>query len=427
MKRSIAFTVFILICLISFSQPVVRVPIGVVSSPADAPVHLKLITRIQNYNKTPESDSDFVNEHIDSPKSVNILDSKNKFYIHSLEGCETLVYSLDSFRMIKVIRHSYTAKDSALFHDNTVLGYSFSYKGDVNTFSGKPVESCFTHNKKYLWVTYYRRSFDANAVQPSAIAIIDTDCDSIVRVMPTGPLPKMVAASPDGKYLAVTHWGDNTVGIIDISSQEPADFHYVKHLIVDYKLALNNDNNTPVNRDTECGFCLRGTVFSPDSRYLMVGRMGGGGIAFFDMQNLSYIGTLWGMKSNVRHLTMFGNDLLVSCTRPGYVQKAPVDSLISFMVKKKTTYTAWKDAFVGIGVRTIDVSPDGKYIFSAINNESKITVTDYNTMKVVASVKADSFPVGLAVSENGKLLIVTSQGRNGVGGGNSVMLFSVEY
>lgn len=411
----------------SIAQPVVQVPVGKTSEPADATVKLELIARIQNYNDAHVSDSDFVNKHIDSPKSVNILDSKNKFYIHSLEGCETLVFSLDSLRMLKVIPHTFSKKDSALFQENTVLGYSFYYKGAVNEFSGKPVESCFTHNKKYLWVTYYRRSFDANAIQPSAVAIIDTDCDSIVRVMPTGPLPKMVAASPNGKYLAVTHWGDNTIGIIDISSGNPHEFSYVKHFTVDYKLSLSNADNTPVNRDTECGFCLRGTVFSPDSKNLLVGRMGGGGIAFFDMEKLSYMGTLWGMKSNVRHLTIYKNDLLVSCTKPGFVQKAPVDSLIAFMVRKKTTYAAWKDAYVGVGVRTIDVSPDGKYIFSAINNESKIAVTDYNTMKIVCSVKADSFPVGLAVTEDGKKLIVTSQGRNGVGGGNSVMIFSVEY
>jgi len=344
------------------AQPVINIPIGEKSLPADVGVELALRARIQNYNLKAKDSADFINKHIDSPKSANILDEKNKFYIHSLEGCETLVFSLDSFKMLKVIKHSFSAADAGLFHEKTALGYNFSYTGNVNVFSGKPVESCFTHNKKYLWVTYYRRSFDANALQPSAVAIIDTECDSIVRVIPTGPLPKMVAASPDGKYLAVTHWGDNTIGILDISSQDPNEFHYVKHFVVDYKLSLEGSGDKPINRDSECGYCLRGTVFSPDSRYLMVGRMGGGGIAFFDMETMTSMGTLWGMKPNVRHLTIFGNDLLVSCTKPGFVQKAPVDSLVWYMKNKKTTYSNWQNAFVGVGVRTIDVSPDGKYI-----------------------------------------------------------------
>jgi len=166
-----------LFTVVLWAQPVVNVPIGEKSVPADAGIELILRARIQNYNSKATDSADFINKHIDSPKSANILDAKNKFYIHSLEGCETLVFSLDSFKMLKVIKHSFTTANAGLFHENTVLGYSFTQKGNVNIFSGKPVESCFTHNKKYLWVTYYRRSFDANALQPSAVAIIDTDCD----------------------------------------------------------------------------------------------------------------------------------------------------------------------------------------------------------------------------------------------------------
>ena len=40
------------------------------------------------------------------------------------------------------------------------------------------------------------------------LAIIDTDKDEIVRVMPSGALPKMIATSPDNKFVAVTHWGE---------------------------------------------------------------------------------------------------------------------------------------------------------------------------------------------------------------------------
>lgn len=408
------------------SAQVVRIPIGEKSIPDDASVKLELIARIQNYNYNVKSPFDFVNKHIDSPKSVNIFDEKNKFYIHSLEGYETLVLSLDSFKLLKVIRHSFGASDASLFLENTALGYSFAYKGNPNVFSGKPVESCFTHNKRYLWVSYYRRSFDPNAIQPSAVAIIDTECDSIVRVLPTGPLPKMVAASPDGKYLAITQWGDNTIAIVDISSENPSEFHYVKQFVVEYKLPLNNMDNTPINRDSDCGFCLRGTVFTPDSKYLLVGRMGGGGIAFFDMDSMKYMGTMWGMKTNVRHLLIQDGYLYLSANKPGFVQKASVDTLVKMIEAGQNTYSDWKGIYVGLGARTIDITPDGQYIFAAVNNESKIVVVRTLDMKIVATIKADSYPVGLAVAADGRKIIVTSQGRPG-GGGNSVMIFSVAY
>ena len=47
-------------------------------------------------------------------------------------------------------------------------------------------------------------------------------------------------------------------------------------------------------------------------------------------------------------------------------------------------------------------------------------------MKTICTINADSFPVGLAVTEDGTKLIVTSQGRNWIGGGNSVMIFSIK-
>ena len=191
-------------------------PIGRTSVPDDAEVELTLISRIQNLSQKTTDDLEFYEPDIISPKSAMFLEEKGKFYVNSLEGCQTVVFDLKSFEKIKTIPHKFTQKDAGLFKENTVLGYEFLTKRDEpNTFEGKPVECCFSHNKKYLWVTYYRRSYDPNAMEPSAVAIIDTDLDQIVRVMPTGPLPKMIACSPDNKYMAVTHWGDNTIGIID--------------------------------------------------------------------------------------------------------------------------------------------------------------------------------------------------------------------
>jgi hypothetical protein len=45
-------------------------------------------------------------------------------------------------------------------------------------------------------------------------------------------------------------------------------------------------------------------------------------------------------------------------------------------------------------------------------------------MKVVAEIPADSYPVGMGISPNGKHLIVTAQGKAN-GGGNSVMIYEI--
>src|SRR5690606_1017110 len=269
--------------------------IGITSTPPQAPVSLELVARFQHRVANTKHPKDKYDRDINSPKSVNYLPEKKKFYVQSLEGLETAVYSIETLEKLKVIRHTFTAENQHLFKDGEYTAFDYQYrnrKSDFNIFSGKPVESCFSHNGKYLWVTYYRRSYDANAENPSALAIIDTDTDEIVRVMPTGILPKMIASSPDSRYVAVTHWGDNTLGIIDTQGDDPMQFKYVNHAIVDKRLDVKFEPGVKVDRDSNCGYCLRGTVFTPDSKYLLVGRMGGdGGIAVFDLENdYKYLG-----------------------------------------------------------------------------------------------------------------------------------------
>jgi DNA-binding beta-propeller fold protein YncE len=429
-KRCYLYLLFMLHFITSSPAQIKRVPIGQCSDSSEELI-LKLESRFQNYNTLTKSNFDIYDPSINSPKSVNYSLDRKKIYVQSLEGAETVVYSTETKKKIKVIKHTFNSSNQYLFKNNesAVFDYTYSKKdSNYNHFSGKPVESCFSHNGRYLWVTYYRRSFDINAVCPSAVAIIDTKTDEIIRVMPTGPLPKMIACSPDNKYIAVTHWGDNTVGIIDISSNNPSDFHYIKHCIVDYQLALNFGNQH-INRDEICGYCLRGTVFTPDANFLLIGKMGGvGGIAVLDARSFELLGTVSGMMLNVRHIIIYDDYLYLSANAPGYIQKCNWRELVKARIQKDGDFcfNNFENAKVGYGARTIVITSDGRYVFAAVNNGSKISAIRTSDMKVVAEVSADSYPVGMDISADDKELIVTSQGKS-TGGGNSVMIFKIEY
>jgi hypothetical protein len=409
-----------------------RYNIGITSFPYGTCVKLKLVHRFQNYNPKPVHKSDIYDITINSPKSVNFTPDGKKFYIHSLEGHSTSVYETKTMNLKSVIQHEFSNSDKELFVKNENSVFNYNYRNnytDYNIFKGKPVESCMSHKGKYLWVTYYRRDFDINAECPSALAIIDTEKDSIIRIMPTGPLPKMIACSPDNKYIAVTHWGDNTIGIIDVSAESVNDFSYIAHLIVDYKInPVFGDE--PVNRDQKCGHCLRGTVFSPDSKHLLVGKMGGtGGIAIFTVPQFEYLGTVTGQKSNIRHMIIHKEEIFISTNNSGYIQKAPLSDIIELKTEfpgKSVVFKEWNSCHVGSGVRTISTDFSGEYIFAAVNNESKIAVIRSSDMKNICNIHADSYPVGLAVSPDNSLMIVTSQGKNDLGG-NSVMVFEITY
>lgn len=388
-------------------------------------MRITLTSKRQNYGGSVDTRDDA----IFSPKSVNIHPNKNKYYVNSLEGGTTVVFEMGTNRRLKVISHRLGSKHDPLWGKSSPL-YRFEHYRKNNHFMGKPVEAVFSHGGRYLWVPYYRRSYDINAQDPSAVAVIDTQSDEIVRLMETGPLPKMIAISHDNRYIAVSHWGNNTVGIINIESNNPMKWHHSKLYVVDYVLPLNYSLTKSVNRDNGSGYALRGTLFTPDDRYLLVGCMGGGGgIAVIDMKKQKYLGRVTGMMSGVRHLVLSNGYLYLSINGSGYVQRIKLDKFIDAATRitgKSIQLTGWTNCKVGAGARTIEVSPCGKYIFAACNVASMLYVVDAKQMKVIATIQVDSFPVGLDVSSNGKTLITTSQGRSGYGG-NAVDIFNIEY
>lgn len=390
---------------------------------------ISLEAKKQNYSasETETRDPDIV-----SPKSVNIHPNGEKYYVNSLEGAKTVVYEAGTNKKLKVIQHVFNESDSSLWSppSGLFLFTHYTKRPNPNTFTGKPVESAFSHEGRYLWVPYYRRSFDINAQDPSAVAVIDTEADSIIKLMETGPLPKMIAVSHDNKYVAITHWGDNTVGIIDISGDTPDDWHYLDYVVVQRKLQLNFRMDTVVNRDVNSGLCLRGTAFTPDDRYLLVGCMGGGGgIAVIDMTDLSYQGMVYGMKSNLRHLLIRDGYIYLSINRDGYIQRTTMESFfeaVDQMEEGKTYCREWDNCKVGAGARTIEITPDGRYIIAACNFSSCLYIVDAERMEAVATIPADSYPVGLDISKDGNFIYTTSQGRNGIGG-NCVDIYKLKY
>ena len=389
---------------------------------------IQLLGTIRSYKGS--SPRDIQDPHIYSPKSALFTPDGTKLYINALEGFETIVYDFPALTRRKVIRHTFDAANSQLFKggESSIFDYKFYAKnkgGALNHFSGKPVESVLTHNGRFLWVTYYRRSYDANATSPSAIAIIDTSTDEIVRVMPTGPLPKVVTASPDGATLAVVHWGDNSIALMDIRSDNPQDFRYTKLLELNRP---KNLANIAGNRDRICGECLRGAVFTPDSKYLFVARMGGGAIAVFDVPDGRYLGSIVKVAPSPRHLDMTkdGSLLYVTSNRSGIVTRFSVPEVLADILRRGgDTPLRGQEIFVGNGARTFALSPDERHLYVVSNLGLKVSKIDTQSWRIVDSNGAYAYPVGLAVSPDGRHLVTTSQGREGRGG-NTVGIYQLQ-
>lgn len=409
------------------------------SLPKDSPVQLTLIQRWQSYNKNPELIADHYDEDIFSPKSIQFSKDGKKVFVHSLEGHKTVIFNEDGSEKSGVIQHRFTSShNNKLIDLKAPFGYQFTNK-KPNIFSGKPVESILSHDGKYLWVTYYRRSYDSLGQDPSAVSVIDTDTLQIKRVMGTGPISKYIEKSHDDKWIAISNWGDNTVGIYKIDSPKVEKFKEHQLLIVEKKHPLKNLKS---NRDKDCGFCVRGLAFSKDNKYLFVSRMKGGGIAIYEItknEKFKYLTTVFGIQPGTRdlHVSMDGQYLYAGCNATGTISKIPLNELMALVHKKNNekielsnkelTELKIVKQFIGLGVRSFKIHPSLNYIFSTSNNGSEIIILKSDDLKVLGRVPVDSYPVGLGISPNGKYLWTTSQGKDSMGG-NSVSVFLIsEY
>lgn len=412
-------------------EPLVRAEIGSradIKLPDGSPYSIELVARFQHYNPRPMNNADKFDRYVFSPKSVRFLPDGNKVYVNALEGFTTIIYDPRHLRRSGLIVHRFKERHQKLFtlHDDETPWLTFPDSAPANPdiFSGKPVESALGADGRYLWVPYYRRDFDNYSTMPSAVAIIDVATDRIVRIMPTGPIPKYVVGSPAGNWMAVIHWGDNTIGLIDTRGGLPANYRLGKLITVGKRIAL--DTIDKKDRDHGCGYCLRGAVFTHDGKYLLVARMGGGGIAVIDVQAQRYIGTVRGMRQTPRHLVLSpdGNTLYLSSSFAGYVSAYRTADLVIAARRRQSHMAPLRETRTGAATRTIAISPDGKFIYAAVNKESKIVVLAADTLTPLVSLAADSYPVGIAVSPDGHQLWVTAQGRKRRGG-NSVMVYRI--
>ena len=373
--------------------------------------------------------NDIIDLRVRSPKSVHFSEDSRQLFVQALEGSRTLLLSQDGLEDQGDILHAFGRLTENLFPTLPP-----DKKRSFNHFHGKPVESELTHNGRFLWVPYYRRSFDTLSREASAMALIDTGTRKILRVLPTGPISKGVKASRDGRWLAVSHWGDNTVGLWDISGDDPSQFHLAARFAAAKPLKIDKISG---DRDVNCGLCVRGLEFAADASRLWVTAMRGGFVAEFDLERLptlpelaSPVAIYRGLGQSPRdiELTRDGKTLITSCAKTGVISRIAVEKLLSPKNEPERTPARSADEPAAVllqadsvrlsgGVRSIRISPDDRHIYAAINGTSRIGVVALGEkLEVAASIPTDPYPVGMDISPDGHWLAVTAQGKKGMGG-----------
>ncbi|HIE06222.1 MAG TPA: YncE family protein [bacterium (Candidatus Stahlbacteria)] len=302
-----------------------------------------------------------------APKSVYISPDGKTAYVNNLEGMNTLIFDVVTRKVKGVIKHI-----------------------------GKPVESCFSEGGRYVWISYYRligkgyppcpnwREYKI----PSVVAVYDTVKKALVRKVKVGVIPKIIEASPDGKYVFVSNWNSHSVTVVDAETFE-------------------------VKEEIKVGWVPRGVAFTNDSRFAYVVNMGGFTISKIDVDSLKAVKVISKAVGNrPRHIvaTPDSNYMLFSCHGDGYIRKLDIkaDSIID---KVK----------VGHQPRTITLDPSGRYLFVVNYKSNSVSIVDVDLMTEVAEEKTGLKPVGCDLTPDGGELWVTDYSSG------SIHIYKIQY
>ncbi len=292
------------------------------------------------------------------PKSVRCSPDGRYVYVNNLEGKNTMILDASTYEILKIIEHE-----------------------------GKPVECDFTQNGRYVWISYLRLTGHSDR-ERSVVVVYDTEVGRIIKKVQVGIMPKMVATSPDGRYVFVSNWRSNSVSVISTSSYE-------------------------VVKEIKVGIIPRGICFTPDAQYCYVANMGGWTISVIDMESLEVIETITdGVGNRPRHLviTRDGEYIYISNHGDGNIRRLNTSS-------DEITH----HAKVGIQPRTIVLSSDDKYIFCVNYKSNTVSVVDTEKMKQIYTVSTGFKPVGIDISPDGRKLWVSNYASG------SIYVYDIDY
>jgi YVTN family beta-propeller protein len=226
------------------------------------------------------------------------------------------------------------------------------------------VESALSADGKTLFISNFRRS---------SVMFVDLASKKVTHEIKTGTHPKVLVASPDGKNLFVANWASKSVTQIDIAT-------------------------AAVVRTLDVGKQPRGMAMTKSGK-LYVANFFGDSIDVFEGKELDQTHRLPACKCP-RHLALSPDDktLYISCLNANQVHAMDV-----------ATETVMHKVLIGNAPKSIDVSRDGRYVYSADYGESRsVSVVDtHDWTSRVLKIPGMDRGSGVAVGPDGKHALVT--------------------
>jgi len=279
------------------------------------------------------------------------------------------------FAQNMMYRHSVSVYDSRKLElektiSDAVELAEFGYERYPGTSLGAPVEAAFSPDGKYAYVSNYSMYGDgfgpegddectpASGFDRSFVYRISLDTLEIDDAYRVGAVPKVVAVTPDGRFVLVANWCTWDLSVVSTRAGREV-------------------------RRIEMGEYPRGIAVTPDGEAAYVGIMGGDYLVRVDLATWETSTIPIGSGPRALEIDPSGNKVYATLNLAGRVAKLDLRT-----GRVKTVAT-------GTRPRSLAIAADGKAIY-VVNYESG-TVTKLRTrdMEILQTIDACHLPIGI--------------------------------
>lgn len=317
-------------------------------------------------------------------KSVLFNSSGSKLYAMNLEGMSVYEFDQPTRKITREFK----------FKPTRGTGWDYNKSRPIASFQEKPVEACFSHDDKILWVSLHNADGivpiwvddfsenNAKATQSQKIKPVtviypgSNKKDSFsVPLIETGKTPKVISRTADSKYLLVSNWHSRNVSVLEMDETTSP---YGKVI-----------SEVPVSA------IPRGIAVDDKNKKSFVAIMGGSSLAVINNETWKS-DTILNVWSSPRHIVMdTSGHLFVSYNSLGTI--ACLNAATG-----KQLFTAKTHA----QPRTIVLSKNHKFIFVTCYTSDYVDVYKINAdnFEKVSSLPCAGHPVGVDIFENDNTL-----------------------
>jgi len=160
-------------------------------------------------------------------KSVLFNSTASRLYAMNLEGMSVYEFDRASRKVVRVFK----------FRPTRGQGWDYDADTAIESYQEKPVEACFSHNDKILWVSLhnaggiipimvdsfrdYPKTTDSTNKHITVFYSGSSQKDSFdVPLIRTGKTPKIISRTADDKYLLVSNWHSYNVSVLQLKPDE---------------------------------------------------------------------------------------------------------------------------------------------------------------------------------------------------------------